>query len=371
MKPNILYKTASFLGLLIIVAFTACQEEDNSPKAAFKIDEESRLYTREPVQFNNNSDNATAYSWSIDGETLSYKAEFSHTFSEAGSYEVALKAFNGEKTSTTSKTIDISANPNPVACFTVEEKTVTVNTEVTFTNCSKNATSYLWEFGDDSTSTKANPVHTYKEPGEYTVTLTATNEHSSKETSQTLTVESVQAVLSTGFEDGVIPEGWMTIDSGDNAGTWAIDTYKPHSGKYHISVNTWDDALPNMGRANDWIITPQITISQGDLLSLFAKSDDSDYLDDLNIYISKTGTDPEDFTYTVKEISGVPYDYARYEFNLTNVEGISDGDEIYIGFHCDSNGWYLYLDDLRVGQPRSKNYPAPKPNKKTRERIRE
>lgn len=45
----------------------------------------------------------------------------------------------------------------------------------TFTDRSQNAVSWLWDFGDGSTSTSANPVHSYMEAGTYTVTLTVAN----------------------------------------------------------------------------------------------------------------------------------------------------------------------------------------------------
>jgi PKD repeat protein len=37
-------------------------------------------------------------------------------------------------------------------------------------------TSWLWDFGDGSTSTEQNPFHLYTEPGSHTVTLTASRE---------------------------------------------------------------------------------------------------------------------------------------------------------------------------------------------------
>jgi PKD repeat protein len=46
---------------------------------------------------------------------------------------------------------------------------------VAFTNTTTNATSYLWDFGDNSTSTSSNPVHSYTTNGNYTVSLYATN----------------------------------------------------------------------------------------------------------------------------------------------------------------------------------------------------
>ena len=47
---------------------------------------------------------------------------------------------------------------------------------VTFTNASKDATEYVWDFGDGSaTSAEVNPVHEYAEAGTYAVKLTAKN----------------------------------------------------------------------------------------------------------------------------------------------------------------------------------------------------
>ena len=45
-------------------------------------------------------------------------------------------------------------------------------TKVTFTNASTGATAYLWNFGDENTSTEENPEHTYDAAGTYTVKLT-------------------------------------------------------------------------------------------------------------------------------------------------------------------------------------------------------
>ncbi len=47
--------------------------------------------------------------------------------------------------------------------------------QVTFTNKSKYATSYSWDFGDGGTSTAESPSHSYAASGTYKVKLTATN----------------------------------------------------------------------------------------------------------------------------------------------------------------------------------------------------
>ncbi len=43
--------------------------------------------------------------------------------------------------------------------------------------------SYQWDFGDDSTSTEANPSHSYKTKGTFTVSLTATDDRGNTDTS--------------------------------------------------------------------------------------------------------------------------------------------------------------------------------------------
>jgi len=72
-----------------------------------------------------------------------------------------------------------SCEKKPEAAFTysADDETLTV----TFTDKSKNAEVYAWDFGDGQTSTEKNPVHQYAEPKTYNVKLTVSNKAGNSE----------------------------------------------------------------------------------------------------------------------------------------------------------------------------------------------
>jgi len=71
----------------------------------------------------------------------------------------------------------VSTEVAPIANFTANVTDGTAPLTVQFTDTSTgNPTSWLWDFGDGSTDTTQNPVHTYNNTSNYTVTLTVSNE---------------------------------------------------------------------------------------------------------------------------------------------------------------------------------------------------
>ena len=68
--------------------------------------------------------------------------------------------------------VTVTVNPAPTASFTADE--VCANTPTIFTNNSTPANNtYVWNFGDGTTSTAADPTHTYTASDSFKVTLTA------------------------------------------------------------------------------------------------------------------------------------------------------------------------------------------------------
>jgi PKD repeat protein len=74
--------------------------------------------------------------------------------------------------------------------------------KVNFTDFSENAKEYTWDFGDGSEgSTKANPVHIYREKGEHLVSLTVANETGSSTFVDTVFVSGPNIKIDGDFTD--------------------------------------------------------------------------------------------------------------------------------------------------------------------------
>jgi PKD repeat protein len=117
------------------------------------------------------SGSPNSWSWTFgDGGTSSI-ASPSHTYATAGTYSVCLISGNGCGIDTACQSVTITC-VSPTSNYT---KTINYLTAA-FTNTSTGLpTSYLWNFGDGTTSTLQNPTHSYATSGTYNACLTTTN----------------------------------------------------------------------------------------------------------------------------------------------------------------------------------------------------
>ncbi|HEY3363403.1 MAG TPA: PKD domain-containing protein [Methanosarcina sp.] len=144
------------------------------PVADFKMNTSSG-YDPLTVQFTDKSAYAATWSWDFgDGATSTEKNPI-HTYLKAGTYTVKLTVTSATK-QTSSKLDTVTVVPVlPEADFKSNVTKGNAPLTVQFTDNSKHATGWKWDFGDGATSDKQNPVHTYSVAGDYTVTLTASN----------------------------------------------------------------------------------------------------------------------------------------------------------------------------------------------------
>jgi PKD repeat protein len=102
--------------------------------------------------------------------------------------------------------LDIPAVSAPIASFTASPTSGDSPLSVAFTDTSTNTpTSWLWNFGDGSTSPLQNPSHTYYTNGSYTVNLTATNAGGSYTLSKVNYINVGSGSGSGGYGNGSIP----------------------------------------------------------------------------------------------------------------------------------------------------------------------
>lgn len=156
-------------------AYTVLVKLNSLPKAAYESTTTSYC-TPANVQFTNkSSNNSLSYKWSFPGGVPSTSTDVNPSvlYPTAGVYDVILIASNGNGRDTFTKTGYIRINTAPIATF---RKIVNGNNPtVNFDNQTVGATSFLWNFGDGTTSTEASPQHTYGTGGTFIVKLTATN----------------------------------------------------------------------------------------------------------------------------------------------------------------------------------------------------
>jgi serine protease len=121
----------------------------------------------------------TTWTWDFGDGTTSNERNPAHTYQNTGSYTVKLTVVGpkGKNSKTMTDYIQLTMPSVPVADFTAKPRSGNGPLVVQFTNTSTgHVSSRLWNFGDGTTSTEQNPIHTYtyRNTPDYTVSLRVT-----------------------------------------------------------------------------------------------------------------------------------------------------------------------------------------------------
>jgi PKD repeat protein len=143
--------------------------------------------------------NIASYAWNFGDGSSSTSANPSHTYSAAGTYNVSLIVTDNDgansSPSTTTATISSSGGGTTNIAPTANANgpyTGTAGSAVNFSSAGSsdsdgNIASYAWNFGDGSSSTSANPSHTYSAAGTYNVSLVVTDNDGANSSPSTTT----------------------------------------------------------------------------------------------------------------------------------------------------------------------------------------
>jgi immune inhibitor A len=133
--------------------------------------------------------------------------------------------------------------------------------------------SYLWNFGDGTTSTQQNPQHTYTAAGSYSVTLTVTDAQA--QTATTTKQVTLNATLAAAFSStvngltaqfsnqssggsGTLSYRWNFGDGDSSSLTSPSHTYRS-SGSYSVTLTVTDGSNASASATNTVTVTAPIT----------------------------------------------------------------------------------------------------------------
>ena len=161
-----------------------------------------------PVQFTDQSTPGSGtinkWEWDFGDGNLSSTQSPSHTYLGAGNFNVSVRVTNtfGCITTVTKPQYVQIANGAKAGFTFSAPNSCSVPSQVSFTNTSSGggAMTYTWDFGDGTTSTATNPVHTYTTAGTYSIKLIAVNGTGCSDTViklNAITVGSVKADFTT------------------------------------------------------------------------------------------------------------------------------------------------------------------------------
>jgi len=118
--------------------------------------------------------------WDFGDGSTSSSQHPSYMYATEGDYIVSLTVTDDDASQDTSTQQITVLNYGPNADFSIDPENPSTDDTIQFTDESFDTSgdtidSWYWEFGDGSTSTSQNPVHSYAENGSYQVNLTVTN----------------------------------------------------------------------------------------------------------------------------------------------------------------------------------------------------
>ena len=222
--------------------------------------------------------------------------------------------------------------PKTEGAFSASKTTVTVDEEIQFTNNSKNAASYVWSFGDGTTSTDANPKKSYSTSGSFVVSMTATGAGGTSSSNITVIVtplaafavedeaniSSGNAIQFTNQSKGATSYEW---NFGDQAQTKSTEQNPEFT---YAAAGTYTVSLKATGAGGSATATKEITVKQGKLPKDL-------YFIELDLSLIKkvslaTGSTPSDFLDIIGKAGvGLAYDGINDKIYFSDFEVVGEG----------------------------------------------
>ncbi|SEO66465.1 PKD repeat-containing protein [Halorientalis persicus] len=210
-----------------------------------------------------------SYEWDFGDGTTATGQQVTHAYADSGSYAATLTVTDDDgATASNSVSITVQGDDSLIASAAGSPGEVMTGDTVTFDGSDSSAsngtiTSYEWDFGDGTTATGQQVTHTYDTAGEYTATLTVTDDDGDTATDTVTTTvtnntspTAMPSVESSTTEAGVElafdgsgssdPDGsiesyeWEFGDGSTATGTYTTHAYSS-PGEYTATLTVTDD----------------------------------------------------------------------------------------------------------------------------------
>jgi len=126
------------------------------------------------------ADAPLTYQWQFGDGSTGSGTLVSHAYNSTGEYDILFRASNDGGADSSRTSIVVVPPPEPASIVSVNARPNPVDegNRVRFSSNVQGDSplSYEWDFGDGSTGSGRSPRHTYDEPGQYVVQLTASND---------------------------------------------------------------------------------------------------------------------------------------------------------------------------------------------------
>ncbi|HEX3006500.1 MAG TPA: PKD domain-containing protein, partial [Bacteroidales bacterium] len=189
-SPRLSFSAGSYTAFLEVTDGNNCKSNKekvnyvdvaNPPIVSFSANPSTSCKIPSTVQFDNSSTGAgnLTYTWVFAPGATSTDAKPKYTYTAFGTYNVSLTVNSDYGCSSTLNVPSVVIGEvNAAGTLKQGTKTIANNSiicagDIDYTNSSTGATDFMWNFGDESTSTSSSGKHTYTTPGQYKILLIA------------------------------------------------------------------------------------------------------------------------------------------------------------------------------------------------------
>ncbi|MFM9945097.1 MAG: PKD domain-containing protein [Bacteroidia bacterium] len=240
---------------LIVTSINGCKDTTSStvtvnPRATVSFTNPSNFCVGLSTTFTNTSTLSSGnmtHQWKFGDGNTSSATNPTNMYGAGGNYIVSLTTTT-DKGCVNTNTSSILVYGKPTANFNANG--VCAGGTVTFNNTTTGGSTYIWDFGDASTSTSTSPTHTYTAAGTYNVKLTANNANSCMDVITKQVIVFPNPTANFTVTDRCIGQtlAFTNTSAGANDVTWQFgdgnssNSYNPsytytNSGTYNVTLN--------------------------------------------------------------------------------------------------------------------------------------